>query len=191
MWPFGNSSVDIRSGRLVFLIECLLNQNARDKGAAEAPAATRKVIDALLLADIGMVQIPCPEMACLGFERCRAPGQTIREALQTPASLDCCDRLAAETAQRIQAYSEQGYEVVAILGGNEQSPGCAVHTDSAVPCAHAPGSLAPDSGVFMRVLARELEERGLSVPFRGMRDADPDALVDDLAWLRKEITARR
>lgn len=190
MWPFGNPSADNRSGRLVFLIECLLNQNARDKGAAEAPAATREVVDALLFAEIGMVQIPCPETACLGFERCRTPGQTIREALQTPSSLNCCARLAAETAQRIQTYSNQGYEVVAILGGNEQSPGCAVHTDNTA-CAQASGSLAPGSGVFMEALARELQKRDLSIPFRGMRDADRDALVEDLAWLHKEIAVRR
>ena len=74
MWPFGIPAADVRSARLVFLIECLLNQNARDRGAAEAPAVTHEVINALAFADIGMVPIPCPEMACLGFGRERAPG---------------------------------------------------------------------------------------------------------------------
>jgi predicted secreted protein len=185
-WSFRKPAVDPRSGRLVFLIECLLNQNARDRGAAGAPAVTQEVIKALVDADIGMAQIPCPEIACLGFERERPPGQSIREILEAPASVGCCNRLAVATAKRLQDYSEQGFEIVAILGGNEQSPGCAVHAEDADQTL-----LAPASGVFMQALARELRKRGLSIPFRGMRDADTGYLAKDLAWLLKRIAIRR
>ncbi len=62
MWPFARPKKDPRGGRLVFLIECLLNQNARDLGAAVSPAVTREMMDILADARIGMVHIPCPEM---------------------------------------------------------------------------------------------------------------------------------
>ena len=65
MWPFRAEPKDTRSGRIVFLIECLLNQNARDSGAAESPATTRAVID--LLADKQDV------LAVLGGNEC-SPG---------------------------------------------------------------------------------------------------------------------
>jgi predicted secreted protein len=170
----------------VFLIECLLNQNARDRGAAESPAVDRELLELLVEAGIGMAQIPCPEIACLGFERKRAPGQSLRQALEAEQPAACCLHLAAVTAERIQSYLDQGYEVVAILGGNEQSPGCAVHT------AGAQGAgLTDRSGIFMQALAEELGRRGIRIPFRGIRDADPVLLERDIDWLRGRIADER
>jgi hypothetical protein len=102
--------------------------------------------------------------------------------LEVPGPVACCDSLAAATADRIQCYLEQGYDVLAVLGGNEQSPGCAVHEAWA-----GSGQLADSSGIFMRALAAELARRGACIPFRGMRDADPNLLEDDLAWLRGRL----
>ena len=179
MWPFGKPKTDPRSGRLVFLIECLANQNARDIGAAERPACTQEIIELLMDAEIGMAQIPCPEIACLGFERRRSSGQSIRQALETPKTTACCQSLAAATAERIQCYVNQGFEVLAVLGGNEQSPGCAVHT-----AGDSETQLTDKSGIFMKALEAELTERDLNIPFHGMRDADSVLLQDDLEWLR-------
>ena len=186
MWFRVRPKSDSRTGRLVFLIECLLNQNARDRGAAESPALTRAVADLLAESDIGMVQIACPEIACLGFDRNRPPGTSIREALETPSAANCCRRLAVTTADKIQCYVDEGFEVLAVLGGNEQSPGCAVHTN-----ATGETPLTRRSGVFMRELSEELSCRGLHIGFRGMRDADSRLLQEDLAWLRDRIAADR
>lgn len=183
MWPFNRRKNDLRSGRLVFLIECLLNQNARDLGAAETPAVTREVIDLLADAGIGMAQIPCPEIACLGFERRRPPDQSIRQALEAPEPAACCRRLALVTADRIQCYLDQGFEVLAVLGGNEQSPGCAVHTT-----ATGETQLSDRSGIFMQALATELAHRNLQIQFHGMRDADSKLLGEDLGWLRNQLS---
>jgi len=177
-WLFHKQEKDPRSGRVVFLIECLLNQNARDMGAAESPACTNAVVGILADAEIGMVQIPCPEIACLGFERQRAHGQSIRQALKAPEASACCRSLAQATAEKIQCYVDQDFEVLAVLGGNEQSPGCAVH-----PAGGSATELDPASGVFMKLLSAELCQRGLEVPFHGIRDADPKALRKDLEWL--------
>ncbi|WP_051301691.1 hypothetical protein [Sedimenticola selenatireducens] len=183
MWPFNRPKKDLRSGRLVFLIECLLNQNARDLGAAENPAVTREVMDLLADNGIGMVQIPCPEIACLGFERRRPAGQSIRQALGAPGPANCCRKLAAATADRIKSDLDQGFEVLAILGGNEESPGCAVHITGA-----GETELAARSGVFMLALAAELERRDLQIQFRRMRDANAKLLNEDINWLRDRLS---
>jgi predicted secreted protein len=175
---------DTRSGRLVFLIECLLNQNARDMGAATCPAVNREVLDILLQNEVGMAQIPCPEMACLGFARTRPAGTSIRSALNQPDAMDRCRLLARQTAERIEDYRAHGAKVLAILGGNEASPGCAVHSDG------VPSALRPESGVFMQALATELAKRDVVVPFRGIRDADAGSLVQDLAWLRAQLSTQ-
>lgn len=151
-------------------------------GAAESPACAKEVIELLVDAEIGIVQIPCPEIACLGFDRQRSDGQSIRQAMESPEASGCCRPLASVTADKIQCYVNQGFEVLAVLGGNEQSPGCAVHTagDSETQLAHK-------SGIFMEMLAAELTERGLQIVFRGMRDADSKFLKEDLEWLRDRL----
>ena len=182
MWPFTKSRKDPRSGRFVLLVECLLNQNARDQGAAEHPAATPGLVNMLLDANVGIAQIPCPEMTCLGFERRRQVGQSIRSALQDTAAQACCERLAVETANRVEDYRRNGFEMLAVLGGNAESPACAVHTSDG-----RDDSLDNSSGIFMLALARQLTRRGIQAPIHGMRDTEPQQLAEDLHWLRRRL----
>jgi predicted secreted protein len=168
--------VDGRGRRIVVVIECLLNQNARDAGAARGAAMTWEVISLCHAHDAGLLQMPCPEIACLGLERARQPGQPLRSAMLTQASRQGCANISADVVKRIEAYVRAGCQVLAVLGGNPQSPGCAVHLDGR--------ALLPTSGVLMLELQTELRRRGLEIPFRGMRDSDADLLSEDLHWLR-------
>ncbi len=173
---------DVRGRRLVAVIECLLNQNARDAGAAESPAMNQAVVDLCRQHDVGMLQMPCPEIAHLGLARQRNPGQSLRDALDTEAGRACCTRLAGEVVDRLQAYHQAGYQILAVLGGNMASPGCAIH------CGRE--SLLETSGIFMRALAAELRQRRLTLPMLPIRDADPALLDQDLEALREIFTTR-
>lgn len=157
------------------LIECHLNQNARDRGAARYPALNHELLDLLRGSNAGLVQIPCPEMHCLGLSRERPAEVSLREAMETPESRAKCRDLAREMADRIEDYRRNAVEVVAVLGGDVESPGCAVHD--------GPKGLAPRSGTFMQELAAELNSRGLDVPFRGIRESRREAFEADLRWL--------
>jgi len=169
------SEPDRRSRRLVLAIECILNQNARDKGAAVFPALNAEVLRLCEAYEVGVVQIPCPEMEFLGFERARPRGTSIRDALDTEDGRKCCRRMGVGIADRVQTYSRQGYQILAVLGGNRNSPGCAVHV--------GPHGLLASSGVLMRELQDELRQRNIDVPFRGIRDDDPGMLAADITWL--------
>jgi predicted secreted protein len=168
---------DSRGGRIVAVIECILNQNARDAGAAMAPAMSWEVVSLCHAHGVGMVQLPCPEIACLGVARTRAPGCSIRAALDTEAGHLRCAELGVQAADRLEAYLRAGCQVLAVLGGNPQSPGCAVHFDGQ--------GLAPAAGIFMGELHAELRRRGLDIPLRGMRDGDRVLLAEDLQWLTR------
>ena len=48
---------DRRSRRVIFLAHCILNQNAISDGTAGYPAAHREVVQALLDAQVGVVQM--------------------------------------------------------------------------------------------------------------------------------------
>lgn len=171
---------DRRSRRLVAVIECALNQNARDAGAASYRAVNKALLRLCMRYGVGIVQIPCPEMRFLGLARERPQGKSIREVLDTPAGCQCCLVISQDLASTLRDYRNNGCRLLAILGGNPQSPGCAVHGQSA---ASDPGRLAVESGVLMRILQEELRKQGIDVPFRGMRDCHPEWLNEDLRWL--------
>jgi predicted secreted protein len=170
---------DGRSRRLVAAIECLLNQNARDPGAASSPACNEAVLSLCSAHQVGIVQIPCPEKECLGLRRSRPPGTSIRQALSTPGGRRCCAELADSIADRLLDYLGNGYRVLAVLGGNAQSPGCAVVLELS--------GLSPTSGVFMQELQRALRERNMDIPMRGIRDVDPQLEREDLEWLAARL----
>jgi hypothetical protein len=48
--------------RIVAVIQYVLNQNARAPGAAVFPGMDTKIIDVLKKHEVGVLQMPCPEM---------------------------------------------------------------------------------------------------------------------------------
>lgn len=57
---------DERSGRVVFVSHCLLNQNTRYLGGAFRPGVVHEVIDPYLRDGTGICQMPCPEQLAWG-----------------------------------------------------------------------------------------------------------------------------
>lgn len=177
----GLMSRDSRRRKLVAVIECILNQNARDLGAATYPALNQAFLQLCMQYEIGILQIPCPEMRFMGLRRERPPGKTIREVLDTPAGRQCCQAISQDLVNTIREYRKNGCRVLAILGGNPESPGCAVLPECSSPDT---GCLTDRSGVLMRILQEELRKHQIEIPFRGMRDYRPDLLNEDLRWLK-------
>lgn len=174
-----NPQGDSRSRKFVLAIECILNQNARIAGAAAWPAMNWELLRLCRKHDAGVVQIPCPEMACLGWARPVPSGKNLLDALACEEGRAGCRKLAIEMADRVQDYMKNGYRPLAVLGGNPKSPGCAVH--------HQGEGLAGNSGVFMQEFHDELRGRGIEVPFRGIRDYDPALMAEDMAWLEEAL----
>lgn len=170
-----DATPDIRGRRMVAVIECILNQNARDAGAACSPALNAEVVYRCCEQHIGILQIPCPECAHLGIARRRGHGVSLHEAMETPEGLACCACIAEETAARLADHVRAGQQVLAILGGNARSPGCAVILDQE--------GLSPLSGTLMRALHTALKARALDIPIIPIRDADARRHADDLARL--------
>ncbi len=175
----GNVS-DSRGCRFVAVIECILNQNARDAGAASSPAINLPILELCNEYNIGMLQIPCPEIRFLGFARKRQKGQSIRDALDTPEGRRCCREISIEIADRIQVYIAQGYQLLSVLAGNPESPGCAVHYNG--------DKLSSISGILMKELFDELNNRHIDVPFKGIRDFNSKLLSEDIEWVRTTFT---
>ncbi len=164
---------DARGRKIVFVPHCALNQNARVAGAAESPAAMGALIAGLLEREIGIVQMPCPELCAYGLERTEI---TVETDLRSPAGQAFCRRLAREQVHHMRAYLAGGIRVLGVLGKNG-SPSCGVEeTWKARVC--------PGRGAFMEALAAEIQAAGLAIEMTGVRDREPDrALAAVDRWL--------
>ena len=162
---------DIRSKRVIFVAHCVLNQNSISDDTADYPGSNVNVIHALMDAQVGIVQMPCPELCCLGLDRGNIYGAEspvvventrIRKEMQkAPASV----RLAALVEQvmlQIAEYHKYGFEILGIVGIN-RSPCCGVDTTSDYD------SEIKGQGIFVEGIQEALAEAKLSIPVIGIK----------------------
>jgi predicted secreted protein len=131
---------DARSGQVVFVSHCMLNQNVRYQGGATRSGVMDEVVARLQRAGVGIVQMPCPEQRAWGGvdRRYTMPAygadHTRLRPLRRPANWLfllytrlAYRRLARQVARDIGDYvrSAQSVQAVVGIGG---SPSCGVRT---------------------------------------------------------------
>jgi predicted secreted protein len=165
---------DGRSKKIVFIAHCFLNQNSISDGTAVCPAVCRELVECLMNANIGMVQMPCPELCCLGLDRGNADGAgspvaventRIRAALKQEKA-DQLTLLAGGVVRQILEYHRFGFEILGIIGAN-RSPSCGVDTTS------DRNEEVEGMGLFMEELSWMLSENRISVPVIGLTGSGP------------------
>jgi predicted secreted protein len=166
-------SGDPRSGKVVFVAHCVLNQSARMVDCADFPAAHDQLCDYLQKAQVGMIQMPCPETYCLGLGRF-----DVRVGLEHPAGMARLQRIIDDLIFYIKEYRFQGMEVVGIIG-KDGSPSCGVDQTW-----HDEGGHGPGQGVFIRELKKKLESNQLDVPVIGVADFKQE---ETIAWLEERL----
>jgi deazaflavin-dependent oxidoreductase (nitroreductase family) len=127
---------DARSGRVVLVSHCLLNENTRYLGGAGRPGCVPEVVQGCVDAELGMVQMPCPEQRVWGgvLKRhlLRAYGSPILKprvlrGVVLPMALAYTRwryrRLARTVADQVADYRRNGLEVAAVLAV-DGSPSC-------------------------------------------------------------------
>jgi predicted secreted protein len=162
---------DKRSGKVIFLTHCCLNQNAKVRGIAQYPGAITPLIELLLKEGIGIYQMPCPEGTYLGNMRW---GQ-VKDQYNNPMFRRHCQRLAETVVDQVQNYLQCGYKVLGFIM-MDGSPVCGLNR---TPRPKDPNLLwggmtwyVPESvyvqgkGNYCEVLQEELHKRGLDhLPF--------------------------
>jgi len=177
---------DERSKKIVVVAHCILNQNARVFGIASYPGMIPEIVEVLKARNVGVVQMPCPELAYEGLNRW---SQT-KEQYATPMFRRHCQQIATSITDQIQEYLKNGFKVYAILGV-DGSPTCGVTRTSVgfkggdiEKAARLKARFVEGSGVFIEELRAELEKRRISIPIRGVRDK---RLKEDVAWLEDTL----
>jgi len=155
---------DKRSRKIALVAHCLLNQNSRAIGLAKKSSVISEIVEFLIRREIGIIQMPCPELAYAGVAR---QPQT-KEQYDNAKFRRCCRKIAEEIANQMQEYAKGGVKLKFVLGV-DGSPSCSVNKNS---------------GIFMEELRLKLDERGISALFYGI---SLEHLKDDIAELERHV----
>jgi len=158
--------VDARGRKVAVVCHCILNANSKVEGLS-LYAGIHPLIARLAEHDIGVIQMPCAEMTCLGMKRW---GQT-REQYESVAFTERCGALSLDTAAQVEEFLRCGYDVVGLVGV-DGSPTCGVHSSATGEWGgeYAPDEWAdavravgqsPKPGVHIEILQKLLEPMGV------------------------------
>lgn len=152
---------DSRSGRVVLVSHCLLNQNSIVRGLARHRAMVKELIELFDELGLGVIQLPCPEILCCGLRR----WWMSREQYDNPGFRRLCRKLSKLVADYLVEYRRNDIDVVGLIGV-AGSPSCGVHTTSIGWLGGNPRDANPlrrtsGRGVFMEILLNVLEKHGV------------------------------
>jgi predicted secreted protein len=165
---------DGRSKRVVFVAHCLLNQNSISDGTAVYPAAFKDVVDFFLNSNIGIIQMPCPELCCLGLDRGDIYGADrpvveentrIRLEMQKEKPNEKLNHLVEYVIEQVLEYHKYGFEIIGMIGAN-RSPNCGVNTTS----DH--NMEISGMGLFIERIYERLLQENISIPMVGIKATD-------------------
>ena len=138
---------DYRSGKLIVVAHCILNQNSRVLGLASYPAVIDEVVDVLRKHDVAFLQMPCPELTYAGAKR---PRKT-RGEYDTSDYRKHCKKIAISISNQIKEFAKGGVKAIAVLG-IENSPSCGISNSTS------------EVGILMEELTSEIGKAGLKLP---------------------------
>jgi predicted secreted protein len=127
--------------------------------------------------DIGIIQLPCPELMALGLDRnlgAPAPG-TIRQKIELPESRARLEPLIDQVVHQMKEYIRHGFQVVGTIG-KQGSPTCGVRATGCLKF------LDQAEGIFIKLLRQRLTSEGVQVEMVGVEDHRQQEVVD---WVLK------
>ena len=174
---------DARANKVAFLSHCLLNANSKVYELARYAGMAMEVLELLNRHDIGVIQLPCPEMLYLGPRR----WWQVKEMYDTPPYRRFCYQLAEQVSEQAGMYRQVGAQVVCMLGV-DGSPNCGVNlTPQSGDWGGRPEEMPMEQvivsgrGVFMEEIDRRLQENGLEpVPIFGLALEDLKRPVSEI-----------
>jgi predicted secreted protein len=176
---------DNRSRKIILVSHCLLNQNSISDGTADFPSQFREIIALLMANQVGIIQLPCPELFCLGLDRQDKRGAQrdllqentrIRKLLLQKKPTALLRKKAQEAVAQIREYKKHGFSIVGLLGIN-RSPSCGIETTS------LDGKEQLGMGVFVQLIADELQAKGLELKMTGVKTSRVEESLEKVRQL--------
>jgi len=176
---------DARSKKIVFVSHCVLNQNSISDATADYPGTNEAVLKLLMESKAGIIQMPCPELLCLGLDRGDVHGgdrevvvenTRIRRNLEKPDSTEMINGLVKQIVFQAEEYIKNGFTILGIIGIN-RSPSCGVNTTS------KNNQEVEGQGVFLEALGKELEKKNIKINMVGIKTSEMDKAIESVQEL--------
>ncbi len=167
---------DKRSGRVILLAHCLLNQNTVVPGLVKHSYSSLvpELIDLLVEMNIGVEVLPCPEFEMFGLHR----EPMSKDEYEERGLRKICREIASEIKVKVDKFRAAGVNVYGVIGVSG-SPSCGVFkTNLKVNREKVEVS---GMGIFMEELSSMLD-----VPFMEWKYKDPE---DSLAKIKETLSA--
>jgi predicted secreted protein len=174
--------LDKRSRKVILVAHCILNQNAKMDKTAYYPGAVSEIAKILVESGVGILQMPCPELHCLGLDRGAKKGSNMpfeKENTRVVGEMAkeenriIYNAIAHSVLYQVEEYLRNGFEVLGILGIN-RSPTCGVET------TWADDHEVPGSGVLIHTLKTGLSQKGISIPMLGIKPQEIEKAIATL-----------
>ena len=171
---------DARSKTIIFVAHCILNQNSVSDGTAAYPGAINELMQLLRVSDVGIVQMPCPELFCLGLDRGNSDGSSspileentrIRKMMSRRSAKGKIRQLVQHLTFQMLEYRKYDFNIRGIVGVN-RSPSCGVETTSKNK------QEVDGQGVFIEALRNELNKNNMNVRMVGIKAFEPKKAVE-------------
>ncbi len=181
---------DARGKKLVLLSHCLLNQNSISDGTADYASQFIEVVGLLIEHGIGMIQLPCPEVTCLGLDRMDKEGgrravlqenTRIRALMSADGCMATLRDKVAEIIGQVQEYRSHGFSIIGMIGIN-RSPSCGV--DTTTRNNREEGGM----GVFMELLSKAFAGKGRTMKIIGVKTSEKQKSMDKVRELIRETS---
>ena len=171
---------DKRSKKVLLVAHCILNQNAKIDHCACFPGAIPELAHFLVDSGVGLIQMPCPELRCLGLARQVEQGSKttiesedtrVAQQMKEMHSVSICHKLINDLINQLGEYRKNGFEILGVIGING-SPTCGVETNWSSDREMA------GPGVFVKMLADESRKYGVGLNMRGIKAYEMPAALD-------------
>lgn len=176
---------DNRSKKIILVSHCILNQNSISDGTADYPGTVESILKLLIQSKVGIIQMPCPELLCLGLDRGDVHGgerdvvvenTRIRKNIENPNSIEIINNLVNQIVFQIEEYTRNGFTVIGIIGVN-RSPSCGINTTS------KNNKEVDGTGVFIEILREALEKKNISIHMIGIKTTETDKALKSIQEL--------
>ncbi|WP_233120214.1 CD3072 family TudS-related putative desulfidase [Tissierella creatinophila] len=177
-----------RSRKIIMVSHCILNSNSKVEGLSQYQGIFKELIDMIDEKEIGIIQLPCPEMIIYGIKR----WGHVKEQFDTLFYRNNCRKMLEFIIGQVKSYIDTGYKIVGVIG-IDGSPSCGVNltcsgdwegdSSSKDSIDHKIKNLKEIKalGIFMEELKRYLEEYNIEVPFVAINENDVYSSLNDIS----------
>lgn len=135
--------------KCILVCHCILDPVTRAEGTNPI---LRDIVTMLVKKDVGIIQLPCPELEYEGF--LRPPCN--KEDYNTKKYRTLCKKIAQTIVSTVKKYRNAGIQIVGLISiGGSPSCGC--------QRTHVKGKHVAEPGVFIEELQQVLQKQGVTL----------------------------